>query len=67
MLHLYAEGMMQRFQNLKFSVLVPLVLEHLLYRNVLPCFGYCRLEHNAKRTVPDNLLRVIGNTLLFKI
>ena len=61
--HLYAVGVPQRLQDFQLSILVPLVLKDLLYRNRLSRLGNCRLEHNAKRTVAHNLLSVIGQAL----
>ena len=62
--HLDAIRMMQHFQNGQLSILVPLVLEHLLDGYCLSGLSDSRLENDTKRPISDNLLCVVGHTLL---
>ena len=62
--HLDAVGVVQHFQNLQFSVLVALVLEHLLDGHGLARLSDRGLEHHAEGALTDDLLRVVGEALL---
>ena len=57
--------MVEHFQNLELSVLVPLVLEDLFDGNCLASLRNSGLEDHSKRAIADNLLRIVGEALLF--
>ena len=65
--HFNTVWMVEHLQNLQFSVLVPLVLEHLLDGD---CFASLRdrgLEDNSKRAISNDLFGIIGEALLKSI
>ena len=62
--HFDAVRVVKHFQNLQFSVLVSLVLEHLLDGHGLTSLCDCRLEYYTEGPIPDNFLSVVGETLL---
>jgi hypothetical protein len=55
---------MQDLQDLKFTVLVSLILEDLLNSDALTGLGYGGLEHDTERAISNNLLSVVCDTLL---
>ena len=59
--------MVKHFQNLQFSVLVSLVLEHLLDGHSLASLCDCCLEYYSEGPIPDNFLSVVGETLLKRV
>jgi len=56
---------MEGLQNLELSVFVPLVLEDLLDGYCLPSLSYGCLKYNPKRSISDNLLSIVSQTLLY--
>lgn len=62
--HLHTEGMMQHLEDLQLSVLVAFVLKHLLDGHDLASLCYLSLEHNSERAISNDLLGIIGQTLL---
>ena len=63
--HLHAIRVMEHFQNGQLSVFVPLVLENLFDSHSFSSFCDGCLENHTKGSVSDNLLSVVGHTLLF--
>lgn len=61
--HLDAVGMMKSFENLEFTVLVALILEHFFNSHCLTSFRNCCLEYDTERTVSNNFLRIVSQTL----
>ena len=62
--HFDAVRVVKHFQNLQFSVLVSLVLEHLFDGHSLTSLCDCCLEYYTEGPIPDNFLSVVGETLL---
>ena len=62
--HLYTIRMVKHLQDLQFSVLIALVLEHFLDGYRLTSFRNRRLKHHSKRPIADNFLSVVSKTLL---
>ena len=56
--------MMKHFQDLQLSILVPFVLEYFFDGDSLTRLCDRSLEHHSKGAVADDLLCVIGETLL---
>ena len=65
--HFDAVRVVKHFQNLQFSILVSLVLEHLLDGHSLTSLCDCRLEYYSEGPIPDNFLSVVGETLLKRV
>ena len=65
--HFDAVRVVKHFQNLQFSILVSLVLEHFLDGHSLTGLCNCRLEYYSKGPIPDNFLSVVGETLLKRV
>lgn len=63
--HFHAIGVMEHFQNGQLSVFVPLVLENLLDSHGFPSFCDRCFENHTEGSVSDDLLSVVGHTLLF--
>ena len=55
--------MMQDLQNLQFTILVALVLEHLFDGDTLPGLRYCGFENDSEGAITNNFLCVVGHTL----
>lgn len=64
--HFDTVRMMQHLKYLKFSVLVALILKDFLNGDGLASFSDDGFEHNTKRPIPNNFLRVVSKTLLHK-
>ena len=58
--HLQHVRVVELLQNLEFSVLVPLVLQHFLYSDDLPRFFDLRAIDYSERSGPDHLLGNVG-------
>ena len=56
--------MVKHLQDLELTVLVALVLEHFLYRHVLPCLSNDRFEHNSEGTISNDLFGIVGEASL---
>jgi len=65
--HLYTVRMVQHFQNLQFSILIPLVLEDLLYCHCFSSFSYNSFKDNPKGAISNDLLSIISKTLLLLV
>ena len=63
--HFYAIRMMEHFKDCQLPILVSLVLEYFLDGNCFTRFCDGSLEHHAEGTIADNLLCVVGETLLY--
>jgi hypothetical protein len=61
--HLDTVRVMKSFQDLKFTVLISLVLENLLDSYGFPSFSNGGLENDTKGPVAYDLLCIIGQTL----
>lgn len=61
--HFDAVRVVKQFQDLQLSVLVPLVLEHLLYSHHFRRLRNRRLKHHSERPIPNDLLRIVRQTL----
>ena len=61
--HLHAIRVMESFKNLKFTVLISLVLENLLDSYSFPSFSNGGLENDTEGAVAYDLLCIIGQTL----
>ena len=62
--HFDTVGMVQHFQNLQLSVLISLILEHLFDGYGFPSLSNCRFKHNSKRSISNDLLSIVSETLL---
>ena len=62
--HLDAVCMMKSFKNFKFTVLIAFILEHLFNSDSLASFCDCSLEHDTKRSVANDFLSIVCQTLL---
>lgn len=60
MLHFYAEWVLKNFQNLKLSVLVPLILENFLNSNMLTGLRIACFVDHSKRPISNNLFRSVA-------
>ena len=56
--------MVQHFEDLEFTVLVPLILKHFLNCHSLTSFGNGGLEDHTERPIADDLVRIISEGLL---
>ena len=56
--------MVEHFQDLQLSILVPFVLEYFFDGDSFTSLCDRSLEHHSKGAVADDLLCVIGETLL---
>ena len=56
--------MVEHLKDLKLSVFVALVLEHLFDGNCLASLGNGRLEDHSEGPIADNLLSVVSEALL---
>lgn len=63
--HFHAIWVMEHFQNGQLSVFVPLVLENLFDSHSFSSFCDRCFENHAEGSVSDDLLSVVGHTLLF--
>ena len=59
--------MVEHLKNLQFSVLVPLVLEHLLDGDCFASLCDRGLKDNSKRAISNDLFGIIGEALLKSI
>ena len=66
LLHLDAVRVMQDLKDLKFSVLIALVLKHFLDGNCFSCFSYSCLIYHSECPVSDDLFHIISETFLNK-
>lgn len=56
--------MVEHLEDLKLSILVPLVLEDFFDGHGLACLRDSRFEYNAEGAIADNFLSIISEALL---